>query len=88
MSDKLSLGQSIVQAVKFLEGVFKDIGAMVKHLDEAMEKKKWLPVEKNISEWLSNSLDPINGYCTRCIDFMFLKLPIVQKRRTGRPGAY
>jgi len=60
MSEKLSLGQSIVQAINFLQDVYKDIGAMVRNLDEAMEKEKekWIPIKKDISAWVSNSLDP------------------------------
>ncbi len=59
MSGKPSLGQSIVHAVKFLRQVHADIATMINELDEAMEKRGWMPTHKNrISEWLDNSLDP------------------------------
>jgi len=59
MSEKESLGQSIVQAIKFLGHVYEDIGTMVNNLDEAMEKKGWVPTHTNrVSDLLSNSLDP------------------------------
>jgi hypothetical protein len=58
MRQDVSLGQSIVKAVKFLAKVYDDIGAMLKSLDEEMERRGWVPSHNKVSGLLSNSLVP------------------------------
>ena len=57
MSETLRLGQSIIQAMKFLRGVHKDVYELVTSLDAAMAEKNWYPARKNrVSSELSNAL--------------------------------
>lgn len=60
MNQTITLGQSVLQAMRFMADVYKDIWAMLRALDESMEKKDWYPAKKyrnKVSAFLSNALD-------------------------------
>lgn len=57
MSQSITLGQSICQAVRFLEGIHRDAFTLLTTLDELMQKEGWYSTEKGkVSDDLSNAL--------------------------------
>jgi len=58
MTPDISLGQSVKQAVRFLQGIHRDVNSMIASLDDEMSQKDWHPTEQNrVTSDLSNGLN-------------------------------